>query len=283
MTVQTETLPSGEPDRRSRPSHQRVPGFGATVASEWAKLWSVRSTYVMFSLMVLLTVGISSVMAFFGSAGDLAREQEDGIYNVIFFGSTLGVWVFMYLAANFVAVEFTGKVAEYSFVATPRRGRLLAAKMLIIAGIGLVSGLLISLANVALTQSALAAGGFRTLDLADPGLWHSMLVFVALSMCVQGVLGGLVAVLVRNAFGALAIVALGINALPITLAQFLGETYRTTVPRFMPGAAVESAAGLSTPSSDGYLPLGVALIVIAIWIIAAAAVAYRKLVRSDAR
>jgi ABC-2 type transport system permease protein len=238
---------------------------------------------VLFAVMLLLTVGLSSVMSFFGSGGDLAAAQADGIYNVIFFGSTLGVWVFTFLGASFVATEFTGKVAEYSFVATPRRGRLLAAKMLIIACVAVVSGLVISLANVALTQSALATAGYQPLDLTDPGLWRSMVMFIPLSMCVQGVLGGLVAVLVRNAFGALAIVALGINALPITLAQFLGETYRTTVPRLMPGAAVESAAGLSTPTSDGYLPLAVALIVIALWIAAAWALAHRKLIRSDAR
>jgi ABC-2 type transport system permease protein len=284
MTLRTEIPRGGDtPSRPAVDAAHPVPGFGATVASEWAKLWSVRSTYIQLAVMLVLTVGLSGVMSFFGSSGDLAAAQADGIYNVIFFGSTLGVWVFTYLGASFVATEFTGKVAEYSFVATPRRGRLLAAKMLIIAGVGLGSGLVISLANVVLTQSALASAGYRTLDLSDPGLWRSMLVFIALSMCVQGVLGGLVAVLVRNSFGALAIVALGINALPITLAQFLGEAYRTTVPRLMPGAAVESAAGLSPPTSDGYLPLGVALLVIALWLAVAAALAYRKLVRSDAR
>jgi ABC-2 type transport system permease protein len=258
------------------------PGFRAVLRSEWTKLWAVRSTHVLLGVLLLLTVGVTGVLAFFGSSGDLAAAQEDGAYDVILFSATLGIWVYTYLGAAVVAAEFGGRAGQYTFVATPRRGRVLAAKMLIVGGLGAALGVVVALVNIALTQAALASAGSTLLDLGDPGLWRAALVFVALSMAVQAWLGAAVAVLVRTAFGALAIVVL-VNALPVTTAQFLGEGYRSTVPRLVPGAAVESAAGLSVPGSDGHLPLGAALLVVAAWLGLAHLLAHRRLVRADLR
>lgn len=259
-----------------------VPGFGAVLRSEWAKIWSVRSNYILFGVLLLLTIGLSAVMAFFGSSGDLSAAQDEGDYNVIFFSATLGVWIYTFIAATIVATEYSNKTGQYTFVATPRRSRVLGAKMLIIGGLGLGIGLVVALSNVALTQTALSAAGFATLDLGDPAFWRAILTYVPLSMFVQAMLGGLFALLTRNAFGALAVVIL-INAIPVTLAQFLGEAYRTTVPRVMPGAAVESVAGLSPPDSDGYLPLALALVVVAAWVGVVWLIAGRRMLRSDVR
>ncbi len=269
--------PTATPDQDAA-----APGFRAVLASEWTKLWAVRSTRVLVAVLLLLTIGLSGLLAFFGSSGDLAAAQEEGEYNVILFSTTLGVWVYAYLGAGVVASEFNGGVGQYTFVATPRRGRVLTAKMTIISGLGIAIGTVVALVNIALTQTALASAGFAPLDLGDPGLWRAALVFVALSMLVQAWLGAAVAALVRNAFGALAIVVL-INGIPVALAQFLGEGYRSTVPRLMPGAAVESIAGLSEPGSYGHLPLAAALLVVAAWLGLAHLLAHRRLVRSDIR
>ncbi|BBG02195.1 MULTISPECIES: hypothetical protein [Pseudonocardia] len=258
------------------------PGFGAVVASEWIKLWAVRSTWHLLGVVLALTVGLSAVMAFFGSAGDLAAAQADGEYNVVLFSAGLGVWVYCYFGAALVASEFGG-TGYYTFVATPGRGRVLAAKALIVAACGPVLGSAIAVSAVLLTQVGLTATGAVPLDLADPTLWRAALGYVVLSMTVQGVLAALVAVLVRNAIGALGVVLLLLNALPVMLAEFLGETYRNSIPRFMPGAAVESVAGLSVPGSAGYLPTGVAATVLAAWVGIAWIAAHRRLATSDIR
>jgi ABC-2 type transport system permease protein len=275
------------PHRRTAPpggarAEHPAPGSADLLRSEWSKLWSVRTTWILFGVLLLLTVGLSAVLAFFGSSGDLAESQAQGEYDVIFFSATLGVWIYTYIAATVVAGEYGDGVGQYTFVATPRRGRVLAAKVLIIAGVGMVAGLVVALSNLLLTQTALAAGGFATLDLTDPAFWRAVLTYVPLSMVVQAVLGGLVAALTRNAVGALVVVIL-LNAIPVTLAPFLGEAYRTAVPRLVPGAAVESVAGLARPGSDGHLPLGTALAVIALWIGASWFVAAQRTVRGDVR
>ncbi len=252
----------------------------AVVASEWRKLWALRSTPVVLAIVVALTLGISTVIVVFGGV-NAAQAQQDGTYAVIFFGSSLGVWAFCVLAAGLVTVEFDG-AADHTFVATPRRSRVLAAKLVIVAGLGLVIGPVISVATVAVTQASLALGGFPTLRLDDPALWRAVLLFVGVSMAVQGVLAGLVAVVVRNAFGAMALV-LALSAVPPALAESVGPTYAELVPRWIPGAAVESIVGLAQPGSAGHLPLLVALFAVAAWIALFGAVSFRRLDRADAR
>jgi ABC-2 type transport system permease protein len=281
MSVRTDDRQEERMNADDATAHP-APTFGDVLRSEWDKLWAVRSTWTLFGVLLLLTIGLSAVLAFFGSSGDLAESQAEGEYNVIFFSATLGVWIYTFIAATMVATEYSNRTGQYTFVATPRRGRVLNAKMLIIGGLGLLIGLTVALTNVALTQTALVAGGFTTLDLGDPAFWRAVLTYVPLSMFVQAMLGGLAALLTRNAFGALALVIL-LNAIPVTLAQFLGEAYRETVPRFMPGAAVESIAGLSPSTSDGYLPLGVAIVVVALWVGLGWVLAGRRMVRGDVR
>lgn len=252
----------------------------AVRASEWRKLWSLRSTPVILGVVVALTLGISWAIVVFAGV-NAAQAQQDGTYAVIFFGSSLGVWAFAVLAAEFVTTEFRG-AADHTFVATPRRSRVLLAKSLIVAGLGLVVGPVVSVATVVVTQGGLALGGFPTLQLDDPGLWRAVLVYVGLNMAVQRVLAALVAVLVRNAFGAV-VVVLMLSALPPSLAESFGPAFTELVPRWIPGAAVESVAGLSQVGSAGYLALPAALLAVAIWIGLFAAVSFPRLDRADAR
>src|SRR5690606_22634533 len=39
------------------------PGFGATLLSEWTKLRSVRSTYIILGLAIVLSIGMTALMS----------------------------------------------------------------------------------------------------------------------------------------------------------------------------------------------------------------------------
>jgi len=109
-----------------------------------------------------------------------------------------------------------------------------------------------------------------------------VLLYIGVGMGLQGILGGLLAVLVRNAFGAVALTIL-LNLLPVVFAKFFGEAYTRTVPRWTPGAIVESVSGVAKPGSDGYLPISLAVLGAAIWIGVLLALALIRLLRGDAR
>ena len=261
---------------------RRSPGFGAALTSEWRKFWALPANRNVLAATAAVTVGVSILIVLFGGGSTLAKVQSEGKYDVIFFGGIFGVWAFIYLGANFIASEFRAGMADYTFVATPKRSRVMIAKMLIVGGLGLGIGILISLVDVALTQGALAIGGFPTLKLEDPALVRPILLYIGVGMCLQGTIGGLLAVLVRNAFGALVLTIL-LSFLPVTLAKFFGSAYGHVVPRWTTGALIESISGVATPGSDGYLPTSLALLGAAMWVSLIGFVAINRVLRTDAR
>ncbi|MBF8192617.1 hypothetical protein ITP53_44445 [Nonomuraea sp. K274] len=259
----------------------RAPGIDSTFASEWRKMRALRSTPIGIVLILLVSVGVGGFMTMVGDRAAIAEAQAQSEYAVIFFGSGLTTWAFAYLAASFVAAEFHG-MGESTFVATARRVRVLAVKLVLVIACGLIVGLLASVMTVAATQGVLTVHDLRPLDLTDPGLVRAVVLFVGASMAVQGVLAACFAVLVRSAAGAVIITGM-ITLLPVSLARFLGEWYSAHVPRWLPGAAVESLAGVSTPGSYGYLTAPLAAGCLAAWIAALCTLAALRLRRMDIR
>lgn len=259
----------------------RPPGFGAALRSEWYKFWALPSNRKILGVAVVLTVGVSALMAVFGDTAAMAREQEDGRYSVIFFGSSFGVWVLCALAANIVASEHRNGAVALTLTATPRRARPLAAKLVIVATLALTCGLAVSLINFGVTQAALAAAGESTVRLTDPGMLRAVLLYIPVSAFAQSLLAACAAVVLRSAPGAFVLVIL-LSALPVVGAQFIGEWWAQNVPRHMVGAASESVAGIAVPGTEGFLPTLPALLVIAVWTTVFAAVATAVFCRRDA-
>lgn len=258
------------------------PGLGTALGAEWRKFWALPVTRTVLAATIAVTVGLSVLIVLFGGGDNLAQVQRDEKYDAIFFSAIFGVWAVIYLGANFVASEFRTGMADYTFVAIPRRSRVLLAKILILGGLGLVLGALISVVDVALTQGALALAGLPTLRLDDPAMVRPILLYIGVGMCFQGILGSLLAVLVRNAFGAVALTIL-LSLLPILFAKFFGPGYTHSVPRWTPGAIVESLSGVAKVGSDGYLPTWLALVGAIAWTALFLAGALIRLVRADAR
>jgi ABC-2 type transport system permease protein len=254
----------------------------AALRAEWRKFRSLSSTRTVLAVTVVLSLGVSALIVLFGGGANAADVQRDGQYDVIFFGAGLGVWAFAFLSAQFVTTEFRTGLGERTFIATPRRARVLVAKLVVLAGVGFVVGVVLSVLNVGLTQGVLGLGGHPTLDLTDPGLLRAVLLYVGLSMAVQGTLAALVAVVLRHPFGAF-VVTIMMTALPVELAEFFGEPYAGIVPRWVPGAAAESLSGVAEPGSPGYLPLGLAVLDIAVWIAVVGALAVHRLRHRDVR
>jgi ABC-2 type transport system permease protein len=249
--------------------------------SEWRKLVALRMTGVGALAIVAISLVVGVALAMVSDPGSIAAAQADSEYSVIFYSSAIATWGYAFLAASFVAVETNG-IGQWTFVATPRRGRVLGAKLALIAGVGLLVGIAATAVTVAVTQGVLAVRGLETLDLTDAGLWRAMGLFQPLSLAVTGLLAAAVAVLTRSAV--LAVVTIGaVTLIPVGAAQLLGDTYAATVPRWTPGAAVESIAGMSAPGSYGYLDPFTAIVCVALWVAVAAAAAFVVLPRLDIR
>lgn len=241
------------------------PALRSTLRSEWTKLWALPSTVGLILVTGILTIGITALITLFGGGGALSEQQGESTYQIIFYGSSLGVFAYAFLAAGSMATEYRTGIIAYTLTATNRPWRVLIAKLIIIALLGYVSGLAISLVNFMITQGTLSAAGYPALSLGDPSLLRAVLLFTGLGMVVQGLLSCMLTVALRSATTAVIAIIL-LNTLPVVAAQFLGTGYATTVPRFLPGALLESVSGLSIPGSAGYLPGPLAAISLALWI-----------------
>jgi ABC-2 type transport system permease protein len=253
------------------------PGLLLTVAAEWAKLSALRSTRLIVLIAAALTVGITLLVSVFGGAG-LAQAQTDSRYSVIFFSSFFGTWAMAALGAHVVSIEYASGMIVTTLTATPARWRVLTAKMVIVGIFAVTFGTVVSFVNFFVSQAIVAASGGQSLRITDDGMLRAVGLFIGISALTQSLLAAAVAVFTRSAFGAVVLTLLT-GALPVLVAPLLGEWWGNRVPRFVPGAAVESVAGVATPGSAGYLPLPAAVLVLLLWLgvfIVAAFVAFAR-------
>lgn len=159
---------------------------------------------------------------------------------------------------------------NYSFAATADRRRVLLAKAIIVAAGGALIGFVTTLFNFWLTQGVLTLTGLPALSLTEPGLLRVLIVFIPAQLVIWPLLALLLGAVLRTTTPTVLILFLG-SALPVLLAEFLPAVWGNTVPRWMPGALIESLAGLTLPGSPGYLPLLPAMITILAWLILFAA------------
>lgn len=262
----------------------KTPGFGATVRAELIKVRHSPSLWVLLLVTLAIAVGLTAVVTGAGGAEALYERQSDGggsTYEVLFFGASLAVWAYAFFGATVSAGDFGSGLITYSFLATPDRARVLLAKLVVVSGIGAVAGLAISAVNFVITQGMLRLGGYPALSLSDPGLVQVMLVFIPVQMVVWGSFAMLFGVVLRKPAAAAIILFLG-SLLPVITAQYLPTVWGETVPRWMPGALIESLSGLSTPGSEGYLPLAPAIAATLVWIAAFVALGVVVIRRRDA-
>lgn len=256
------------------------PPISATIRSEWTKFWAVPSTPILIGVTGILTMGLTILITIFGGETALSTKDGESRYQTIFYGSALGVFAYAFLAAGSMAAEFRNGMIAYTLTATRSRTRILVSKFIILAIVGYAAGLLISLANLLVTQGGLAAAGVDPIDPTEPSLVRAVLVFTGTGMMVQGLLACMMAVIFRN--GTVAVVTLVlINTIPVAAAQFLGQGYASTVPRFLPGALLESIAGLSAPGTAGYLALPWAATALLLWLAVAFTLALTLMCRRD--
>ncbi|MEU6882114.1 ABC transporter permease [Streptomyces sp. NPDC046712] len=152
--------------------------FRDLLASEWIKLWSLRST--PWSLLGAELV----VIAFnVGIAYDHYRYWPtfDREHQAQFIEQKMALWdafttnAGMILILCFSAIGALAVVGEYStgmirttFAAVPARRSVMAAKVVVVAGVTTVCGAMVAGASFALTQAVLSARG-AGVSIGEPG------------------------------------------------------------------------------------------------------------------
>jgi hypothetical protein len=230
-------------------------------------------------------------------SGDIGiAPPDDDVVRLSLAGAFVGLMVLVGLGVVSITAEYRRGMIRTTFAASPRRGRVLAAKALVLGAVTFVAGLAASVAAFQLGQPMLRANGmgppaYPHASLADGPALRAV-VGTAAVLAVVAVLGlGAGAILRRSAGPIAGLILLLVlpqlvaGALPLAAARWLlrvtpaaGFAIQQTVPRWSGGPA-----GLCLPES-GCFPEGpwVGFGVLCSWAAVTLAVAAWLLRRRDA-
>jgi ABC-2 type transport system permease protein len=176
------------------------PGLGAVVRSEWTKLWSVRSTFWTLLALFVVTVGFSALVCLAVPRSETRGSDFDPVgvsLTGIFFGQVAAV----VLGVLCITSEYSKGGIRTSLTAVPRRLRLIAAKAVVVAVVGLLIGLLTSLVSFELGQALLASKD-ADVALGDPQVMRAVL-GGGLYIAACALFGYALGVLLRQSAGAI--------------------------------------------------------------------------------
>jgi hypothetical protein len=181
--------------------------FAGNLRTEWIKLRSLRSTW--YTVACLFAVGLGITVLSMTAAGNEwanATAEERAAWDptarslMAFIVAQLIVSV---LGILVVTSEFATGLMQTSLTATPRRHRLLAAKLVVTVAVAAIAGQALMLAAFGLGQAMLAAQDVPSAGLGDPGVL-SALVAGGVYLSAIALLAASLGTIVRATAGALA-------------------------------------------------------------------------------
>jgi ABC-2 type transport system permease protein len=260
-------------------------GFRATLASELTKLTAMRSTRITLVVGLLLSVVLSAVVCIvIGVTWDDAKPEDRAAFNPVddtLAGTLVWAIVFAVLGVRAVAGEYASGMMRLTLTATPRRGRVLAAKTVIVTAITLVVGAVATLAMLATGQVIFSSYGLETADLGSSRAWEMILGVIVLNPLFP-VIGVALAAMLRSTAGAITAI-LALLFLPAILGPLMPSFVEQEVFIYLPGAAAEAITpGTGDGESVHQLSAAAAIPVLVGWIAVFLGAAYALLTRRDA-
>jgi len=110
---------------------------GRQLASEWIKLRSLNSTWLMVGLGVVGIV-LQAVIALITVKDHSSEELALGVMS----GSGTTLIIIVLLGVTTTAAEYSQKSIITTYTVTPKRWRVLVAKAILVAGVGVALGLI---------------------------------------------------------------------------------------------------------------------------------------------
>lgn len=208
-------------------------GFAATLAAEWTKARTARSTAWTPGVMAVLVIGLA---VFVGATESL--QPDDTVVGGSLTGAVIGQVAAGVFGVLVMSGEYASGLIRVTFAACPRRGTVLAAKATVTATTTFVLAVPALAAAYVAGDALLADGAYAQ---GDP---FPALLGVAACFAATGLLGLAAATALRSSAGAItAVVALLL--VPTMFGPLLGD-----LQRWVGGASPLGALEKLTQTSD---------------------------------
>jgi ABC-2 type transport system permease protein len=274
--------PSNEPVQAPRPEY-RVTG-PRVLRSEWAKLWSLRSTWITLGLALLFLLAFGLIAAArYKSIVTSGRPPVDPDFadstalSLSLFGVPLAQLALGVLGVLVTAGEYSTGMIRSTLAAVPRRLPVLWSKS---AAYGVVA-VVVAAVGVFITfliGSGIVSGTPAALTMSDSGVVRSLL-GAALYLGLVGVIGAALGALLRSVAGAISVLVAVLMLVP-GLISLLPTSWHNAIQPYLPSVAGESMFTLH--QAPHTLAPAAGLLVFVGWTVLALAGAAWRMVRSDA-
>ncbi|KAB2372728.1 ABC transporter permease [Actinomadura montaniterrae] len=207
--------------------------FTDVVRAEWHKLRTVRSTawvvLIAFASNIGFAVLTAAVLAPRLDAGERGRVD---VVQLALAGLHLSQIAFGVLGALVITGEHGSGMIRTTFAAVPRRGAVLAAKALVLAGVTLVASTASAFAAYLAFRAALPAHTLTGTALSDPGVARAV-AGGGLYLTALALLGFGLGAALRSSAGAIASL-FGLLFVPPLLLDLLPRSWKDTAGPYIP-------------------------------------------------
>jgi ABC-2 type transport system permease protein len=204
------------------------------IGNEWTKLRTVRGPWLLIAIQqAVIVAGVSGLAA---AGTDL--DTDDGVRTLMSHAGLVSAIFTLVLGVTAVAGEYRHRTVTDTYLATPHRARVVAAKLAVYTLLGTAAGVLSAAVGTAVTALWLAADG-SPLDLRSGMVWRIAAGIVAFNL-VYAAIGVALGALVRNLTAAVTAALVWIALVETIVGNLLGD-----LGRWLP-----NRAGLAL----GYMP-----------------------------
>lgn len=273
-TLTLETKPATR--EKSRPAY-KVTG-GRVLRSEWAKFWTLRSTWITLGLSLVFLIAFAAISATtyksggHGPGADAKTGIDVALGGLDFAQLAIGV-----LGVLVVAGEYSTGMIRSTLAAVPTRLPVLWSKAATYSAVALVVGTVGAFAGF-LASSPTLHGTDMALSLSSAGVLRSLF-GAGIYLALVGVLGVALGALIRSVAGGIGLLVGMLILMPL-LTDLLPSSLKHDVTPYLPGNAGGSMFALHQAANT--LSPGAGAAVFAGWVAVMLAAGAWRLKRSDA-
>lgn len=240
--------------------------------AEWLKVTSTRMLLGMLvGALAFTALGVVAQIFASGQPGAPALTDPAAVRGVYASAGSAAIFVLV-LGIIGMTTEYRHMTVTSTFLATPQRGRVMVAKMVVHAVLGLLFAVVAFVLAVALAAVLLPLKEHASIE---PSVIWQIFGGALLAFAFYGVVGVALGALIRNQIAAILGVLVWVLIIEALVVSFLPR-----IGKWLPGGALNGILQATGPNGESYLPVwGASLVLIgwtAVFALAAAATTQRR-------